>query len=118
MLNFLSYYDTKIQKKKNLLYIYRFIICLQDKYYVHSNRESGLGRYDIVLEPKDIKRRTAYIMEFKVAKVIEELESKAKEAIKQIEEKKYDTELKSRGIENIIKLGIAFCGKKIKIISK
>lgn len=118
MLNSLSYYDVNTEEEKFYhIFMIGLLASLQEKYYVHSNRESGLGRYDIVLESKDIKN-PAYIMEFKVAKVMEELENKAREAIVQIEEKKYDTELKSRGIENIIKLGIAFCGKKIKIISK
>lgn len=57
-------------------------------------------------------------MEFKIAKTKEGMEAKAEEGLKQIDEKKYDTRLKARGIKDILKLGIAFCGKDVKVINK
>ena len=87
---------------------------LQEHYYIHSNLESGYGRYDISIEPKE-KNRAGFILEFKIAKSEEELEKKAKEALLQIQKKRYDTEMKERGIQEIVKLGIAFYGKKVKI---
>lgn len=84
---------------------------LNNRYQVRSNRESGLGRFDIQLMPhrKDIP---GFIFEFKHAKTdTEDLNMLAKTAYDQIIEKKYDTEMKSAGIENIVKLGIAFRGK-------
>ena len=89
------------------------------KYLLKSNRESGYGRYDVVMEPKD-PANPAVIMEFKVFDEEDEektLEDTAMNALKQIEEKKYDTELLTRGIpiEHIMKYGLAFQGKKCLI---
>lgn len=88
-------------------------------YIVKSNRESGYGRYDVVLEPKDIRDK-AVIIEFKVlskARGEKTLEDTAANALKQIEDKKYDTDLLVRGIpkENIFKYGFAFEGEKCLI---
>ncbi|MDU2236395.1 MAG: PD-(D/E)XK nuclease domain-containing protein, partial [Fusobacterium periodonticum] len=72
------------------------------------------GRYDFVIEPKN-KAKRAYIMEFKSTDNIEKLEEVSKEALEQIENKKYDVSLKQNGVKNITYMGIAFCGKQIKI---
>ena len=89
---------------------------LKDIYYIKSNRESGYGRYDIMLEPKD-KTKNSFIMEFKIAEDMEEesLEKLIEEAKKQIEEKKYEQELKERGFDNITKMIFAFKGKEFKL---
>lgn len=85
---------------------------------VKSNRESGYGRYDVVMEPKDVNN-VAVIMEFKVFDPEDEVElaDTAESALKQIEEKKYDADLLQRGIsaENILKYGFAFEGEKCLI---
>ena len=86
-------------------------------YKIHSNVESGYGRSDIMLEPVD-EREAAIIIELKVAKEIEELKQKSEEALKQIEERKYQAYLKKIGCENIIKYGIAFCNKRCLIKMK
>lgn len=84
---------------------------LSSRYQIRSNRESGLGRFDIVLIPK-IKAMPAFIYELKNTKNEKtDLNALADEALKQIDEKKYDTELCCSGIRNIIKIGIAFRGK-------
>ena len=88
-------------------------------YMITSNRESGYGRYDVVMEPKD-PGKPAVIMEFKVFNARrgeKNLEDTAESALKQIEEKKYDTNLLARGIpaENIRKYGFAFQGKECLI---
>ena len=89
------------------------------KYIVKSNRESGYGRYDVVMEPKDVGD-AAVIMEFKVfapGQGEASLEDTAKNALQQIEEKQYETDLLQRGIpkDQIIKLGFAFEGEKCLI---
>ena len=90
---------------------------LDNDYYVTSNFEAGFGRYDVVLEPKN-KNNRAFILEFKVTDDENKLEKLSEEAIKQIEEKKYDINLKSRGIKEITFVGIAFYGKKLKVSYK
>ena len=68
----------------------------------------------MVLEPKN-KENSAYIFEFKVAKSVDELESYAKTGFEQIKEKKYDVELKNRGVKNITQIGLAFYKKKLRM---
>ena len=91
---------------------------LEGKYYIRSNRESGFGRYDVMMEP--VKQgSTAYVLEFKVFDPEEEgsLEETAKAGLKQIEEKQYKTELIARGFpkENIRSYAFAFEGKKVLV---
>ena len=90
---------------------------LDNDYYVTSNFEAGFGRYDVVLEPKNRNDR-AFILEFKVTDDENKLEKLSEEAIKQIEEKRYDINLKSRGIKEITFVGVAFYGKKLKVSYK
>ena len=90
---------------------------LDNDYYVTSNFEAGFGRYDVVLEPKN-KNNRAFILEFKITDDENKLEKLSEEAIEQIEEKRYDINLKSRGIKEITFVGIAFYGKKLKVSYK
>ena len=92
------------------------IALLDNQYKIKSNRESGDGRYDISLIPRE-KKYPGIIMELKWKSGLEksELEELSMEALKQIDEKRYDLELKEDGIDNLIKLGIAFSGKKVVI---
>ena len=86
-------------------------------YILKSNRESGNGRGDIFIKPVS-RRKTAVILELKVAKTFDDLEKRADDALKQIEENKYEMELRDDGYKNIIKYGISFfkkdCFVKIK----
>jgi hypothetical protein len=79
---------------------------------IKSNRESGYGRYDIMVIPHD-PTRIGYIIEFKKTRKNETVESAIKSALQQIEEKKYETELVERGIKHIKKLAFAFSGKEV-----
>ena len=118
LLTSVSYNDTK---KGNEAFYHGLImgmgLYLEGEYITKSNIESGLGRYDFVIEPKN-KTKRAFIMEFKATDSIENLEEVSKEALRQIEDKKYDISLKQNGIKDITYLGIAFCGKQIKISYK
>ena len=118
LLTSVSYNDTK---KGNEAFYHGLImgmgLYLEGEYITKSNIESGLGRYDFVIEPKN-KTKRAYIMEFKATDSVENLEEISKEALRQIEDKKYDISLKQNGVKDITYLGIAFCGKQIKISYK
>lgn len=88
---------------------------LSNRYQIRSNREAGYGRFDIQLLPLD-KANPGFIFEFKYASNdTVDLEALAETALVQIEEKKYDVELSEAGISNIIKIGIAFRGKRAAV---
>ena len=97
-------------------FVLGMLVGLKDSYYVNSNRESGLGRYDIMLEPKD-KNGNSFIMEFKVFKEGREkdIEETIANAKKQIADKKYEESLQERGFKNITKMVFAFKGKDVKM---
>jgi len=118
LLKSVSYNDTK---KGNEAFYHGFILgmslYLEGEYIVKSNIESGLGRYDVSIEPKN-KNKRGYILEFKATDNINKLEEISKEALKQIEESKYSSTLKQTDTKEILYLGIAFCGKQIKVSYK
>ena len=118
LLTSVSYNDTK---KGNEAFYHGLImgmgLYLEGEYITKSNIESGLGRYDFLVEPKN-KNKRAYIMEFKSTDNVERLEEVSKEVLQQTEDKKYDISLKQNGIKEITYMGIAFCGKQIKISYK
>ena len=86
-------------------------------YVIKSNRESGNGRTDLWMKPV-IYRETAYIFEFKIAKDESELETKAREALQQIHDKNYDTELINDGYKHLVKYGVSFLGKDCYIVTE
>ena len=120
-----SYFDTGKNPSETLEperfyhgFVLGLIVELSDRYEVKSNRESGFGRYDVMIIPLD-KSEKAIVLEFKVHENDEEktLEETVSSALAQIEEKKYDTELINAGVkkENIRHYGFAFEGKKVLI---
>ncbi len=128
-----SYFDTgKSNRSEPERFYHGFVLGLMvelaDRYVVTSNRESGFGRYDVMLEPRRIPMAAseggdnAIILEFKVQDEEEERElaDTVSEALRQIEEKNYQASLIAKGIprECIRKYGFAFCGKKVLIGTK
>lgn len=95
------------------------IALMDNQYRIKSNRESGDGRYDISLFPRE-KKYPGIIMELKWKNDLnsEALEKMAEKALEQIDEKRYDLEMKEENIGNILKMGIAFSGKKVLIKTK
>ena len=113
LLNSVSTWDTS----KEVFYhglSFGMLSYLDGEYYVTSNFESGYGRYDIIAEPRN-KNKRGFVIECKIVKDEKDLEKMSKEAIEQIKNKKYDTQLKERGIKDITLLGLAFCGKRMKV---
>ena len=118
MINMLSYFDLDSEMEKIYqVFMIGLVGFLMGRYEIISNNESGYGRYDLAMIPVKSNEK-AYLMEFKISKTEKGMRAKAEEALKQIDEKKYDTRLKTRGIKNILKIGIAFYGKSAKVVSK
>ena len=113
-----SYMDVGENTAENFYhaFVLGMLVGLRDTYYVNSNRESGFGRYDIMLEPHD-KNANSFIIEFKVADEFDEktIEDTIANAKKQIEEKGYESNLRERGFRNITKMVFAFKGKECKM---
>ena len=118
MINMLSHFDLDSEMEKIYqVFMIGLVGFLMGRYEIISNNESGYGRYDLAMIPIKSNEK-AYLMEFKISKTEKGMSAKAEEALKQIDEKKYDTRLKARGIKNILKIGIAFHGKSVKVVSK
>ena len=92
---------------------------LDNRFYITSNRESGEGRYDICLCPKDAKM-PGVLIELKAAKdcADDELKALSEKALAQIDARKYETELTVKGVRNILKYGVAFSGKRVQITAE
>lgn len=120
VLSTLSYYDTRAtseREKGDVERVYQafmlgLLLNLAPAYEVHSNKESGFGRYDISIIPKDTNKR-AIIMELKKIGLRETKDTALENALRQIEEKRYDTEIRTRGISAIAKLAVTFDGKRV-----
>ena len=104
----LSYSEVPYQ-----MFMLGFLTSMQDKFFVTPEQESGLGRADILLEPKN-KNGVGYILEIKAARKNNRISNLAKRAHKQIDSKIYETELRKRGVVDIVKIGIAFRGKEVE----
>lgn len=111
----ISFYDAGAEGFYHGL-VLGLIALMDNQYTIKSNRESGNGRYDICLFPKE-KRHPGIIMELEWKNGLDEnmLNKLSVEALSQINDKSYDTEMRELGIDNIMKLGIAFSGKKARI---
>ncbi len=118
IVNSMSFYDLPNDEpeKSYHLFVLGLLVLLADTYQIKSNRESGYGRYDIMLIPHD-KNKLATIIEFKKVST-ESLEKTAQNALEQITAKQYAQELKALGITHIKALGIAFQGKKVLVLEQ
>ncbi len=114
----ISFYDAGAEGFYHGL-VLGLIALMDNQYKIKSNRESGDGRYDICLNPRE-HRYPGIIMELKWRKHLgeEDLAVLAEEALGQIDDNRYDVELKEDGVQDILKLGIAFSGKKVSVRTK
>ena len=115
LMDTISFYDYKEA------YYHGFIAGLlkhNNKYLIKSNRESGLGRYDLTLKTQRIRKGRAIILEFKVTDSINGLEKGCAEALEQIEKLHYDNDIKKEGYTDILKYGICFYKKECLVMNK
>ena len=120
----LSYHDTandqeKLEAPEQVYHAFLLgiFINLNNEYIIDSNKESGLGRFDIILEPRDISK-TAFIIELKRVTKKQTIEQAINDALTQIEKKKYDVRLIDKGFQNIEKVAMAFDGKDALVSNK
>lgn len=115
IINTFSYYDTNGREPEKVYQAFLLgLLAGMSDYDVTSNRESGFGRYDILLRPKDGKGQ-AVIMELKRLRPKETVEKALSSALQQIEDKQYDTILRKDGFTDILKMAITFDGKQVWI---
>jgi hypothetical protein len=115
VLKSMSFFDTGSEPEKVYhAFVMGLFLWLSPGYEVKSNRESGYGRYDIMIIPRE-QTKLGFIIEFKKTRPKETLETAVKSALEQIEAKKYETELQQRGIKNYKKLAIVFQGKEVTV---
>ena len=109
-----SHFDFKQEEANYHLFILGMLIQLKREYKVKSNLETGHGRTDVLVLPYD-KNKLGFVFEFKVSKNIEELETKAEEALKQIDEKNYEVIMQEEKINHYFKIGMSFYKKELAI---
>ena len=117
IVNHMSTFDLAVSQPEISyhMFVLGLLVAFEGEYSVRSNRESGYGRYDVMLIPHD-KSKTSVVIEFKTARK-QTLDQAVDDAILQIQNKQYAAELRAQGIVNIIGYGIAFCGKEIFVKS-
>jgi len=111
-----SYFDFNVNTPEQVFhgFILGLVLGLRDSYIIKSNQEGGYGRFDVVLIPND-KKKNGVLIEFKTADRPELLESRAKEALEQIKLKKYTAIFEQHGIKSALAIGLAFCGKQVRM---
>jgi len=116
ILSTLSYFDTQTKNVEKVYqaFILGMLVNLSETHAINSEKESGFGRYDIAILPKDLNKK-AIIMELKIVdSYYEETKDTALDkALQQIEDKKYETNIRNNGYNDILKLGVVFDGKRV-----
>ena len=114
----ISFYDAGSEAFYHGL-VLGLIALMDNQYTIKSNRESGDGRYDICLFPKETKY-TGIVIELKWKRDLDakDLEILAEKALMQIDRNRYDSDMDHTGIKDILKLGIAFSGKNVRVRTK
>ncbi len=113
VLQIMSYHDfSGVPEKVYHALVLGMLVWMSGRYDIRSNRESGYGRYDLMLKPKDVSRQ-GIIIEFKKVYEDETHEDVLDQALKQIEDKEYAAELEAAGVEDILKIAVVFRGKEL-----
>jgi hypothetical protein len=114
VVNYLSFYQTSKDhiEKVYHAFVLGMLITLKDSYHIESERESGYGRVDILMTPK-VKSQPGIIIEMKKIRPRETTETAIEAALKQIEDRQYETTLRQQGCTNIMKVAVTFDGKRV-----
>ena len=115
----ISVFDTKARNEEKEIFYHGILLGILKNYsgwVVKSNRESGDGFADILLKPKNPD--AGIIVELKYARSLHDLDQACERALEQIEDRRYDTELREDGRNDILAYGIAFCRKRCKVLVK
>ena len=112
-----SYFDVSGRHPEKFYhgFVLGLMSSLQDTYTIQSNRESGYGRYDVMLIPHD-KTRLGIVLEFKTADAEEDLSTVAQQALQQVKDKQYAIQLTQAGLSSILAVGLAFKGKEVAVV--
>ncbi|PWU07186.1 MAG: AAA family ATPase [Verrucomicrobia bacterium] len=112
-----SYFDFHKNTHEQIFHIFvlGLVVGLRDRYYIHSNKETGLGRCDVLFVPKNKKDR-GILLEFKTSKTVELLLDKAQEALEQIKNNRYIETLKQHNIDSVLAIGLAFWSKEVELV--
>ncbi len=112
-----SYFDFNCHTPEQIFHIFilGLVVGLRDKYIISSNKESGLGRFDVMFMPKD-KNNAGIILEFKTSPTPQTLKDKADNALEQIKKRHYLQELKQHRLQKVLAIGLAFCGKEMDLV--
>ncbi|MEM7403364.1 MAG: PD-(D/E)XK nuclease domain-containing protein, partial [Myxococcota bacterium] len=117
VLESVTYFDTGGKQPERFYhaFVLGMLQHLRDRYIIESEQTSGLGRYDLALEPKD-KTQLGFVFEFKRAlRADSSLQASAQKALQQIQQLQYHTNLFKRGVQRVIALGLGFRGKQVAI---
>ncbi len=112
-----SFHDTAERESFYHGFVLGIMAWLMPKYQVVSNRESGYGRFDIGIFPKEAGI-PGLLLEFKAASTEAEMERAAGEALAQMEKNHYLADFEARGVQEVWQYGVAFCGKRVKLLTK
>ncbi|PWU05215.1 MAG: AAA family ATPase [Verrucomicrobia bacterium] len=114
-----SFFDFHTNTSEQIFHVFilGLVVGLRTQYYIYSNQESGLGRFDVIFIPKN-KKEKGIVLEFKTSDKPNNLLEKAQEALEQIKDKQYIEIFKQQDISEILAIGLAFCGKQVELASE
>ncbi|RZI46350.1 hypothetical protein EDM53_04305 [Rickettsiales endosymbiont of Peranema trichophorum] len=114
-----SYFDFNKNTPEQVFHVFilGLVVGLRGEYYIRSNQESGLGRFDVVMLPKR-SGRAGILLEFKATDDSKKLKAKAQEGLKQVKDKQYLELFRQNGVKEVLAIGLAFCGKQMELVSE
>ena len=114
-----SYFDFNENTPEQIFHVFilGLVVGLRGEYYIRSNQESGLGRFDVVMLPKQ-SERAGILLEFKATDDPKELKAKAEEGLKQVKDKQYLELFRQNGVKEVLAIGLAFCGKQMCLVNE